>query len=60
MCFTEAVYFGKPVVGIPFYFDQYMNMLVAEQKGYGISVPYQSLTADDIATAVRKILGDPR
>ena len=58
--FLEAVYFGKPLVGIPFFFDQALNMEIAAQKGFGISVPIETLTADKISTAVRKVLGNSR
>lgn len=58
--FLEAIYFGKPVVGIPFFFDQALNMQVAAQKGFGISVPIETLTADKFSTAVRKVLGNAR
>lgn len=57
---TESVFWGKPVVGIPFFFDQHLNMHLAEQKGFGISVPIEDLTAEKMAMAVRKVLGDPR
>ncbi|XP_055304712.1 UDP-glucosyltransferase 2-like [Sitodiplosis mosellana] len=56
---TEAVHFGKPVVGIPFFFDQHLNMYLAEQKGFGISIPIETLTADKISTAIRKVLSEP-
>ncbi|XP_055308683.1 UDP-glucosyltransferase 2-like [Sitodiplosis mosellana] len=56
---TEAVHFGKPLVGIPFFFDQYLNMYLAQQRGYAQSVPIQSLTADKITTAVDKVLSNP-
>lgn len=58
--FLEAVHFGKPVVGIPFFFDQYLNMYLAEQKGYGISVPIETLDANNIASAVKAVLSTPR
>ncbi|XP_055304714.1 UDP-glucosyltransferase 2-like [Sitodiplosis mosellana] len=56
---TEAVYFGKPVVGISCLFDQHLNMFLAEQKGFGLNVPIVSLTAENLATAVQKVLDDP-
>lgn len=58
--FSEAVHFGKPVVGIPFFFDQYLNMYLAQQKGFGISVPIETLNADNIASAVTNVLLTPR
>ncbi|XP_055316609.1 UDP-glucosyltransferase 2-like [Sitodiplosis mosellana] len=56
---TETVHFGKPVVGIPFMFDQHLNMYLAEQKGYGVNVPYEHLTEERLASAVKRVLGDP-
>lgn len=54
--FLETVYFGKPIVGIPFMFDQHMNTHLAEQKGYGISVPFETLSDQTLAIAVNQIL----
>ncbi|XP_031634156.1 UDP-glucuronosyltransferase 3A2-like [Contarinia nasturtii] len=53
---TETVYFGKPVVGIPFMFDQHLNMYLAEQKNYGVSVPFENLSAERLASAISKVL----
>ncbi|XP_031638521.1 UDP-glucuronosyltransferase 3A2-like isoform X2 [Contarinia nasturtii] len=57
---TEAVHFGKPIVGIPFYFDPHFNMKLAEQKSFGISVPIETLNAGNIAAAVDKVLSVSR
>ncbi|XP_055304713.1 UDP-glucosyltransferase 2-like [Sitodiplosis mosellana] len=56
---TESVHFGKPVVGIPFFFDQHLNMFLAQKKQFGISVPIETLNAENIATAVKKVLEIP-
>lgn len=56
---TEAVHFGKPVVGIPVFFDQTLNMHLAQQKGYGVMVPLETLNADNIATAINEVLLKP-
>lgn len=58
--FLETVHFGKPVVGIPFFFDQNMNLKLAEQKGYGVSVPFEHLSEEKLKSAINKVLGDPR
>lgn len=54
------MYYGKPVVGIPYMFDQHMNIYLAEQKGYGICVPFDDLTVDTLSSAVNKVLTNPR
>lgn len=48
------------MVGIPVMFDQHLNMRLAEQKGYGISVPLETLTSDKLSSAVDKILSNSR
>ncbi|EDW96877.1 UDP-glucosyltransferase 2 [Drosophila yakuba] len=55
----ESIYHGKPVVGIPFFGDQFMNMARAEQMGYGITVKYAQLTASLFRSAIDRITGDP-
>lgn len=57
---TESIHFGKPMVGIPVMFDQYMNIKIAEQKGYGISVPLGELTAENLKAAIDEVLDNPR
>lgn len=48
------------MIGIPIYFDQGMNIEIATQKGFAINVPIETLTADKILMAVRKVLSEPR
>ncbi|KAH8248192.1 hypothetical protein KR038_004373 [Drosophila bunnanda] len=55
----ETIYHGKPVVGIPFFGDQFMNMARAEQSGYGITVKYAQLTAPRFRSAIDRITSDP-
>ncbi|XP_017083904.2 uncharacterized protein LOC108116482 [Drosophila eugracilis] len=55
----ESIYHGKPVVGIPFFGDQFMNMARAEQSGYGITVKYAELSAPLFRSAIDRITTDP-
>lgn len=57
---TEAVHFAKPIIGIPIFYDQYSNMGVAVQRGFGISLPYAELCTENLRSAIRKILTDQR
>lgn len=57
---TEAIHFGKPVVGIPVFFDQTLNMKMAESKGYGITVPYEFLSESRLKSAIREMLTNSR
>ncbi|KAH8294624.1 hypothetical protein KR018_000626 [Drosophila ironensis] len=56
----ESIYHGKPVVGIPLFGDQFMNMARAEQLGYGITVKYAQLNAPLLRAAIDRIATDRR
>lgn len=56
----ESIYFGKPVIGIPFFGDQHLNMKLATLKGYGETVPYADFSETKFTEALRKILSNPR
>ncbi|XP_058460620.1 UDP-glycosyltransferase UGT5-like [Malaya genurostris] len=55
---TEALYHGKPMLGIPIYGDQRMNMARAEKAGYGAHLEYETLNAESIYQSIRAILDD--
>ncbi|XP_058832777.1 UDP-glycosyltransferase UGT5-like isoform X2 [Topomyia yanbarensis] len=55
---TEALYHGVPVIGIPVFGDQYLNMAKAERGGYGLSVPYLEISEEHLFTAINAMLGD--
>lgn len=56
----ESVYFGKPMVGIPVFGDQHLNMRMATFKGYGEGVPYEDLNEILLKETLEKVLLNPR
>ncbi|XP_055610278.1 UDP-glycosyltransferase UGT5-like [Uranotaenia lowii] len=56
---TESLFHGKPMIGVPIYGDQRLNMARAERTGYGISIEYEDLNEDLIHQAIEKVLNDP-
>lgn len=56
----ESVYHGVPIIGIPVYGDQKMNMATAVELGYGIIVPYKYLTKEVLSLAIKEITENPR
>ena len=54
----EALYHQKPLVGIPLGNDQKPNLMRAQKKGYAIMLDWISLTADELITAIDKVLND--
>jgi len=57
---VEAVYHGLPVVGIPVYGDQKMNLGFAVSNGFGLEVPYSDLTEEKLSAAIQEILTNPK
>jgi UDP:flavonoid glycosyltransferase YjiC (YdhE family) len=57
---TEAIYHGVPIIGIPIYGDQELNMARAQYAGYGLTVSYQNLTQESLTWALREVINDPK
>lgn len=57
---TEAIYHGKPVIGIPIFGDQELNMARAERAGYGLTVNYRNLTQEALTWALSEVLNNPK
>ncbi|XP_050312231.1 UDP-glucosyltransferase 2-like [Anthonomus grandis grandis] len=56
----EAVYFAKPMIGIPFFGDQHMNVRRMVQLGYGVKLDKDNITQLSITEAVEEVLNNPR
>lgn len=53
---TEAIIEGVPLLGIPVYSDQTLNMMKAEEMGYGIKLSYKDLNEEIISKRINEIL----
>lgn len=53
---TESIYFGKPIIGIPIFGDQQLNMKRAAQMGYGVVVEYKNVSETAMSWAIRTVL----
>ncbi|CAG9805988.1 unnamed protein product [Chironomus riparius] len=53
---TEAIIEGVPVIGVPIYSDQKMNMLQAQQMGIGTVMEYKDLNEDLILKNINEVL----
>uniref|UniRef100_A0AAR5PJR7 UDP-glucuronosyltransferase n=1 Tax=Dendroctonus ponderosae TaxID=77166 RepID=A0AAR5PJR7_DENPD len=56
----EAVYCGIPVLGIPIFADQSLNIKYTEAMGFGIMVDYEKITKETLVIAAGKLLEDPK
>ncbi|PNF23046.1 UDP-glucuronosyltransferase 2B30 [Cryptotermes secundus] len=56
----EAINRGVPLLGIPIFGDQSMNMRKAVSAGYGVMVEFSNVTEESLTWAIREILEVPK
>ena len=56
----EAVTRGIPVVGIPVFFDQYLNMARAVSAGYGLKINFNNITTESLTWAIQEAIQSPK
>ncbi|XP_049308428.1 UDP-glycosyltransferase UGT5-like [Bactrocera dorsalis] len=52
----EAVYHAVPVLGMPFFFDQHLNLKKAENNGYAIMLDFHTLTSEQLKNSLQQLL----
>lgn len=57
---TEAVYHGVPIIGIPFFGDQHLNIKRASNAGWAITLNYKNITTESVQWALNEILSNGR
>jgi UDP:flavonoid glycosyltransferase YjiC (YdhE family) len=55
---TEAFHFGKPMVVLPLFWDQYDNAQRVDETGFGVRLPTYAFEPADLAAAIERMLGD--
>ncbi|KAL1513693.1 hypothetical protein ABEB36_003068 [Hypothenemus hampei] len=56
---TEAIYHGVPVLGIPIFGDQFMNMRRLKQFGLGLELPFKNLSAQSLKYFIHETINNP-
>lgn len=54
----EAVYYGKPIVALPIFGDQFLNAATSEREGFGIVLDYKNLTATQLKNAIERVINE--
>ncbi|KAF5300463.1 hypothetical protein FQA39_LY02262 [Lamprigera yunnana] len=56
----EAIYGEVPILGIPIMGDQHTNIKGIVSKGYGLLLPYDSITKKNFKSAILDLMNNPR
>jgi UDP:flavonoid glycosyltransferase YjiC (YdhE family) len=56
---TEALHFGKPMIVLPLFWDQYDNAQRMHELGLGLRLETYAFTDDQLIGAVDRLLADP-
>jgi MGT family glycosyltransferase len=54
---TEAFHFGKPMIVLPLFWDQYDNAQRVDETGFGVRVPTYAFEHADLRGAIDRLLG---
>ena len=55
---TECVHFGKPMIALPLFWDQYDNAQRVDETGFGIRLSTYEFEQEELLGAIERLLGD--
>jgi MGT family glycosyltransferase len=55
---TESMHFGKPMILLPLFWDQYDNAQRMDEMGFGVRLDTYRFTDEEMNAALEKLLGD--
>jgi MGT family glycosyltransferase len=57
---TECIYFGKPMIVLPIFWDQHDNAQRVHETSHGVRLPTYSFEAEDLTGTIDRLLSDDR
>jgi MGT family glycosyltransferase len=55
---TESLYFGKPMVALPIFWDQHDNAQRLDETGFGVRLDTYRHSGEELTGAIERLLGD--
>jgi len=55
---TESFHFGKPMIVLPLFWDQYDNAQRVDETGFGVRLDTYRFEEDEMHAAIERLLGD--
>jgi MGT family glycosyltransferase len=55
---TESLHFGKPMILLPLFWDQYDNAQRMDELGFGVRLATYAFTEEQMHGAIERLLGD--
>jgi UDP:flavonoid glycosyltransferase YjiC (YdhE family) len=55
---TESLHFGKPMILLPLFWDQYDNAQRLDELGFGVRLAPYEVEAEELTGAIARLLGD--
>jgi UDP:flavonoid glycosyltransferase YjiC (YdhE family) len=55
---TEALHYGKPMIALPLFWDQYDNAQRIHETGYGVRLDTYRFSQAEMDRALQRVLGD--
>lgn len=56
----ESIYHGKPMLGLPVFYDQQMNIRKAVQSGYALGLNFADLPRDTFKSSILEMMNNPK